>query len=400
MRRIISLMGLLALVAAGLVTTAGAASAGGGGQTHVFVCKYVGKPGVDERLKDGKQPIYVAIDATAGTWFNDAQGRSYVLAVADETNTGRGQTYTGDLTCPTGQPAPQVLTSEIGKRDCEGVFKQVTTVTTPYVLNSDGQWVLDPKNAVTVVSDWIFVRALTPQERLDLECPLIVVTPQTPDVAAPTCTADGTLVLPTGPVGVHYDVKPAYDGPGQYTITAVADPGYVLAPAEHDWSWDLTVGSQLTGAQCTPVVTPGPANPQASIVTVCGHATFTLTNLTAQTTDESATFVTTINGKDSTQAVVKAGGTETLEYGQSVDVGVVHLGVKSGGVVLASADLQTKCGQGGVTPPKTTPPATQPVANTTPMLPHTGGGNALPIAGFGALLLLLGGGAIWLTRKV
>jgi len=49
----------------------------------VFVCKYVGKPGVDERLKDGKNPISVSSNATVGTWFNDAQGRSYVLAVDD-----------------------------------------------------------------------------------------------------------------------------------------------------------------------------------------------------------------------------------------------------------------------------------------------------------------------------
>lgn len=335
-RTISTIIGLLALLAGGLVAMTGTALAGGGGgQTHVFVCKYVGQPGVDETLKDGKQPIYVASDATVGTYFKDGQGRSYVLAVADETNTGQGKTYTGDLTCP----APEGPT---------------------------------------------------------------VVTPGTPDVTPPTCTADGTLVLPDGPEGVRYVVDPAYDGPGEYTVTAVALKGFVLAPAEHDWSWDLTVAPQLTGDQCQttpppPVVTPGPANPQASIVTVCGHATFTLTNLTAQTTDESATFVTTINGKDSTQAVVKAGGTQVLEYGQTVDVGVVHLGVRSGEKVLASADLQTKCGQGAL-PPKS--PPTTPVANTTPMLPHTGGGSALPIAAVGALLLLLGGGAIWLTRKV
>ena len=52
--------------------------------THkVWVCKYVGKPGVDERLKHGKNPISVDGDSTAGTWFNDAQGRSFVLGVDD-----------------------------------------------------------------------------------------------------------------------------------------------------------------------------------------------------------------------------------------------------------------------------------------------------------------------------
>lgn len=47
-----------------------------------YVCKYVGKPGVDERLQTGQNPIWVDTAATEGTWFNDRQGRSYVL-IAD-----------------------------------------------------------------------------------------------------------------------------------------------------------------------------------------------------------------------------------------------------------------------------------------------------------------------------
>jgi hypothetical protein len=50
----------------------------------VFVCKYVGTPGVDERLQTGDNPISVSIDAIPdyhgiGSWFADAQVRSYVL---------------------------------------------------------------------------------------------------------------------------------------------------------------------------------------------------------------------------------------------------------------------------------------------------------------------------------
>lgn len=52
----------------------------------VFVCKYVGKPGVDERLQTGQNPIDVSSNSIkdyqgVGSYFNDAQGRSYVLAV-------------------------------------------------------------------------------------------------------------------------------------------------------------------------------------------------------------------------------------------------------------------------------------------------------------------------------
>lgn len=51
----------------------------------VWVCKYVGTPGVDERLKGGKNPISVS-DSTVGgagvgAYFPDGQARSFVLAI-------------------------------------------------------------------------------------------------------------------------------------------------------------------------------------------------------------------------------------------------------------------------------------------------------------------------------
>lgn len=50
-----------------------------------FVCKYVGTPGVDERLQTGNNPISVAgaqlpQPVVIGTFFTDSQGRSYILA--------------------------------------------------------------------------------------------------------------------------------------------------------------------------------------------------------------------------------------------------------------------------------------------------------------------------------
>ncbi len=51
----------------------------------VFVCKYVGTPGIDERLQTGGNPISVSVNSIKdfqgiGSYFNDAQGRSFVLA--------------------------------------------------------------------------------------------------------------------------------------------------------------------------------------------------------------------------------------------------------------------------------------------------------------------------------
>ncbi len=68
---------------------------GNNGGLKVFVCKYVGTPNVDERLQTGNNPISVSVNAIpnyqgVGSYFADAQGRSYVLAV--DTTTGGGQT--------------------------------------------------------------------------------------------------------------------------------------------------------------------------------------------------------------------------------------------------------------------------------------------------------------------
>ena len=73
----------------------------------VFVCKYVGTPGINERLKAGQNPISVDIhsideyktfegdiDTLVGAHFADAQGRSFVLAV------DRGQPVPPVSDCP------------------------------------------------------------------------------------------------------------------------------------------------------------------------------------------------------------------------------------------------------------------------------------------------------------
>jgi len=51
------------------------------GNVKVFVCKYTGTPGVDEALQGGGNPISIDYQEgrEPGKYFNDAQGRSYVL---------------------------------------------------------------------------------------------------------------------------------------------------------------------------------------------------------------------------------------------------------------------------------------------------------------------------------
>lgn len=74
----------------------------------VFVCKYVGTPGVDERLQTGENPISVSISAIPdydgiGSWFADEQGRSYVLAE----DVGQPEPPVTDCP-PVGAPTPTI----------------------------------------------------------------------------------------------------------------------------------------------------------------------------------------------------------------------------------------------------------------------------------------------------
>lgn len=64
-----------------------AASADPDPNKKVYVCKYVGTPGVDERLQTGQNPIEVSVNSIQNNqwngnvpgWFSDAHDRSYVL---------------------------------------------------------------------------------------------------------------------------------------------------------------------------------------------------------------------------------------------------------------------------------------------------------------------------------
>lgn len=95
----------LTLIVILLMALAGAAGASATSQGKVFVCKYVGTPGVDERLQTGQNPISVSVNAipdsaAVGAYFADAQGRSFVLAF------DIGQPEPDVSECPGGAPSP------------------------------------------------------------------------------------------------------------------------------------------------------------------------------------------------------------------------------------------------------------------------------------------------------
>ncbi|NRQ51119.1 hypothetical protein [Aeromicrobium stalagmiti] len=96
-----------------------------------------------------------------------------------------------------------------------------------------------------------------------------------PTTIAPTCGADGSLVLPTT-TGVIYSSSPDGTGPGTYTVTASAAVGFVLTNPDYEES--VTVLPQVTGAECViGGLKPATAElPTLSDATCSADGTFTL----------------------------------------------------------------------------------------------------------------------------
>ncbi len=117
-KRGLAIATITTVLAAGIVSLMGAtpAFAGGGGDTphKAYVCKFVGTPGVDERLQTGQNPIDVDFNAIAespvkvDSYFNDKQGRSYVLAI------DIGQSKSSLPSCPSPTPVPPPVCANNG----------------------------------------------------------------------------------------------------------------------------------------------------------------------------------------------------------------------------------------------------------------------------------------------
>jgi hypothetical protein len=91
-RRLLSISAAATISAVGLVAFSAPAHAAPA-SSQVWVCKYVGTPGVDERLQTGNNPIRVSGNAAdddndgqvfVGDQFADAQGRSVIVQIEGE----------------------------------------------------------------------------------------------------------------------------------------------------------------------------------------------------------------------------------------------------------------------------------------------------------------------------
>jgi hypothetical protein len=89
-RRLLSISAAATIAAVGGLVALSAPAHAADADSQVWVCKYVGKPGEDEVLKEGKNPIKVSGKSAdkdedgqvfVGDQFADAQGRSVVVQI-------------------------------------------------------------------------------------------------------------------------------------------------------------------------------------------------------------------------------------------------------------------------------------------------------------------------------
>lgn len=170
------------------------------GPKKVFVCKYVGTPGVNERLQTGQNPINVSINAipvqpvVVGSYFADQHGRSYVLAF------------------DVGQPEPDVS-------ECPGYQAPTTTTTVAATTTTS----TEPTTTTTVVAPTTTTVAppTTTTTVVDVTTTTSVPSEGTTTTLAPTTTtteaSDGATTT-TAPVASTTSV------PADAVTTTVAPP--------------------------------------------------------------------------------------------------------------------------------------------------------------------------------
>jgi len=272
----------------------------------VYVCKYVGTPGVNERLQTGQNPISVSVnsiknwDGVIPGYFADAQGRSYAFAYNE------GQAEPDVSACPTPVVPPVVVKKEVAAY----IYPLINPSKPASWQNSGKQVFCESKTGDT----WFTT----------LDC-----------VLPPEVCGAGWGVQQDKVKDWTYDGAFNWPASIQYPIDNIGWPP--IYASKHGLLSELT-----DVPDCTPP--PVVIAPTATIQHVCtADAPDVTYELIAGTND--ATFQILLNGDQTEERTVKAGekyeGTITL--GEDAFGGSATVEVKSGeasltGVVTVSTD--------------------------------------------------------------
>jgi LPXTG-site transpeptidase (sortase) family protein len=268
-------------------------------QGKVYVCKYVGKPGVDERLQTGQNPIEVSINTIPepveiGSYFPDAQGRSYVLGFvpmypeptkdncppANEPEAGRASVTVGVCSWTQGEGSLTSVTLELWHVSL--TLRGVTYTSSQTINLPPGSypyaWAADP-GYIGSGSGTVVVGDCTPGTA-------------TASVDPGACTwtqAEGSMTEVYIEVnhasltihGVNYTTAQTIRlPPGSYSYSWAADPGYI-----GNGSGTIIVGDCLPGT-ASALITTGickwtqAGGSQTPVSIEVNHATLSINGMT------------------------------------------------------------------------------------------------------------------------
>jgi hypothetical protein len=173
-----------------------------------YVCKYVGKPGVDERLQTGNNPIFIDNHAllgyngtvTVGQEFKDRQGRSVVIVA----NTERLNPEPTVADCPPPTPpTPPTTTATFVPPTTTATFVPPTTTAT-FVPPTTTATFVPPTTTATFVPPTTTATFVPPTTTATFVPPTTTATfvpPTTTATFVPpttsTSTTTGAVVTPT-----------------------------------------------------------------------------------------------------------------------------------------------------------------------------------------------------------
>lgn len=193
-------------LALSVATPASAHNDGHDDKAHkVWVCKYVGKPHQDERLKSGKNPIEVDDDAIegddddvkVGDYFSDAHGFSIVVQIGGK---------------------------DPGVKVCPG-YKDDSTTTSTTAASTTTTLVVDDSTTTSVVDDSTTTSTIVDDSTTTSSMPESTTT------TVPGSTTTSTTVVSTTTTTTDISTPPTTSVPDGSIPVAGLDVGYLLVLA-------------------------------------------------------------------------------------------------------------------------------------------------------------------------
>jgi hypothetical protein len=349
-----------------------------------YICKYVGKPGVDEQLQTGQNPIFTDENAIpispvfVGAEFADAQGRSIVIAGPFAPNDrpdpepDAGDCPPPDNPCPSGTTT--VIATETETATATQTFTTTVTAQPDAALGADGRLNVGDGGGDTTLQEQENCTTTTTQTEATT-----TTVPTTVTTTVPLCPEGETTTTVTQTV----------------TTTVTADQALQQDPA--------CTRTETTTSTSTVTTTP-PECPSgtATVTTTSTAPPVTETETVTDTTTVTAAggIVNAAAGPNPVGGVDKAAAAsegDVLQQVCEVTSTVVTTPTETVTDHVTTTTTVTPIVSGStVTPPPTT---TDEVAPTTVTPPggtaFTGAESVVPLGALALMLMSTGSGLLW-----